>query len=62
VKKLFTRTKRLKGKVIMGKRLLKCIFLPSKAKNARENLLHIQRHLLKETLEFKNGINLCDLR
>jgi hypothetical protein len=62
VKKLFTRTKRLKGKVRMGKRLLKCIFLPSKAKNTHENLLHIQRHPFKETLEFKNGINLCDLR
>jgi hypothetical protein len=59
--KFFTWTTRLKGKVRMGKRLQKCIFLPSKAKNTLENLLHI--HILfKETSKFKNGIYLCDLK
>jgi hypothetical protein len=48
VEKLFTWTKKLKGKVRMGKRFFKCIFLPSQAKNTHEDLLHIQRHSFKK--------------
>jgi hypothetical protein len=32
----------------MGKRLQKCIFSPSKAKNTHEDILHIERHCFKK--------------